>query len=82
MIEEVFNKQIRPVLAQHGGDVEIIDLDNNKLFIKMTGGCQGCSSSKATLSQGIVTVVKRHFPEVSEVVDLTDHKSGENPYMS
>ena len=48
-IEKVLDEQIRPALASHGGDIEVIDFDNNKLFVKMTGGCQGCSSSKATL---------------------------------
>lgn len=80
-IEKLFDAQIRPALAQHGGNVEIIDVDNDKLFIKFYGGCQGCSSSKATLSGGIEQLVKQNFPEISEVVDVTDHTTGENPYM-
>lgn len=80
-IEKLFDTQIRPALAQHGGNVEIIDIDNNKLFIKFYGGCQGCSSSKATLSGGIEQLVKQHFPDIEEVVDLTDHTTGTNPYM-
>lgn len=81
-IEKVFDQQVRPALAQHGGNVEIIDLDNSKLFVKFHGGCHGCSSSKATLKGGIETLVKQNFPEITEVVDLTDHTSGENPYLS
>lgn len=81
-IEKIFDKQIRPVLAQHGGDVEIVDFDNDKLFVVLTGGCQGCSSSKATLKQGIETLVMKKFPDIKEVVDLTDHDSGENPYFT
>ncbi len=80
-LEELLDKQIRPVLAQHGGDVEIIDIDNNKVFLILKGGCQGCSSSKATLKGGIETIVKKKFPEIEEVVDLTDHASGDSPYM-
>jgi len=80
-LEILFDEQVRPALAAHGGGVEIIDLDNNKLFVRLNGGCQGCSSSSATLFQGIQTLVKQNFPEISEVVDLTDHASGENPYM-
>ena len=81
-LEILFDEQVRPALAQHGGNVEIIDFDNNKLFIKMTGGCQGCSSSKATLKGGIETMVKKAFPEILEIVDVTDHTTGENPYYS
>ena len=80
-LEVLFDEQVRPALAAHGGNVEIIDLDNDKLFVKLSGGCQGCSSSKATLKDGIQTLVKQNFPFITEVVDLTDHVSGENPYM-
>ncbi|MCB9092601.1 MAG: NifU family protein [Halobacteriovoraceae bacterium] len=80
-IEKLFDKQVRPALAEHGGGVEIVDVDNNKLFLILKGGCHGCSSSKATLKGGIEKIVQKHFPEIEEVVDLTDHTSGENPYM-
>lgn len=81
-IEKLFDQQIRPALAQHGGNVEIIDLDNQKLFVKFHGGCHGCASSKATLKGGIETLIKQNFPEIIEVVDLTDHTTGDAPYMS
>lgn len=81
-IEKVLDEQIRPALASHGGDIEIIDYDNNKLFVKLTGGCQGCSSSKATLKDGIERLVVSKFPElVNELVDLTDHAAGDKPFM-
>ena len=80
-LENLFDDQVRPALAAHGGNVEIVDLDNNILFLRLQGGCQGCSSSSATLKQGIQTLVKQNFPEITDVVDVTDHESGENPYM-
>jgi Fe-S cluster biogenesis protein NfuA len=80
-IEKLFDSQIRPALAQHGGNVEIIDVDNNKLFVKFFGGCQGCSSSKATLKGGIEQLIKQNFPDIDEVIDVTDHEQGSNPYM-
>jgi len=80
-LETLFDEQVRPALAAHGGNVEIIDLDNDKLFVRLSGGCQGCSSSKATLKDGIQTLVKQNFPMITEVIDLTDHIAGENPYM-
>ena len=79
-VEKIFDDQIRPALAAHGGSVEIIDIDNDKLFLKLTGGCQGCASSTATLKDGIERLVKQHFPDIQEVVDLTDHSAGQNPY--
>lgn len=79
-IEALFDNQIRPALAQHGGNVEVVDIDNDILYVRLTGGCQGCASSKATLKDGIVTTVKKKFPEIIDVVDVTDHNQGENPY--
>ncbi len=81
-IEKIFDEQVRPALAQHGGNVEIIDLDNQKLFVRFHGGCHGCSSSQATLKGGIETLIKTNFPDILEVVDLTDHKTGDNPYLT
>lgn len=81
-IENLFDEQVRPALAAHGGNVEIVDIDNGKLFVKLSGGCQGCSSSSATLKDGIERMIKQTFPEIEEVVDLTDHDSGEKPYFS
>ena len=81
-IEKVLDEQIRPALASHGGDIQVIDFDNQKLFVKLTGGCQGCSSSKATLKDGIERMLVGKFPDfIEEVVDLTDHASGDNPFM-
>jgi Fe-S cluster biogenesis protein NfuA len=80
-VEKLLDEQIRPALAAHGGNVELLDIDNNKVFVKLSGGCQGCSSSQATLSDGIARLIKQHFPDIEDVVDLTDHDNGENPYF-
>ncbi len=81
-IEKVLDEQIRPALASHGGDIEIVDYDNNKLFVKLSGGCQGCSSSKATLKDGIERLIVGKFPGlVDELVDMTDHAAGDSPFM-
>ena len=80
-LEKLLDEQVRPALAAHGGNVEIVDIDNDKVFVKLSGGCQGCSSSSATLKGGIETLIKQNYPDITEVVDLTDHDTGENPYM-
>jgi Fe-S cluster biogenesis protein NfuA len=61
VLEKLFDEQVRPALAAHGGNVEIVDVDNGKLFVRLHGGCQGCSSSKATLKGGIEQLVKAKF---------------------
>jgi Fe/S biogenesis protein NfuA len=80
-IEKLMDEQIRPALASHGGNVEVVDVDNGKLYLKLQGGCQGCSSSSATLRDGIARLVQETYPEINEVIDMTDHESGENPFM-
>lgn len=81
-VEKVLDEQIRPALAGHGGNIEVVDFDNNKLFVKLSGGCQGCSSSKATLKDGIEKLMLQKFPGIiDELVDLTDHAAGDNPFM-
>lgn len=80
-IDKILDEYIRIDLKAHGGNIEIIDYDNDRLFIQLTGGCQGCSSSQATLKGGVEKIIFQHFPEVKEVVDLTDHRAGEKPYM-
>ncbi len=80
-IEKVFEAQIRPVLAQHGGDIELVDYDNDVLYISFKGGCQGCSSASATLRDGVEKILKDKFPDIVKIVDMTNHADGSNPYM-
>lgn len=80
-LETLFDEQIRPALAAHGGNVEIVDVDNDILYLRLQGGCQGCASSQATLKDGIARLVKQHYPDITQIVDVTDHASGENPYF-
>ncbi len=79
-MEKLFDQQIRPGLKAHGGNVEIVDIDNDRLYLKLSGGCQGCASSTATLKDGIERLVKQKFPDIVEVIDTTNHAAGTNPY--
>lgn len=81
LVEKILDKHIRPSLAQHGGNIEVVDIDNETLFIRFFGGCQGCSSSKITLKNSVERIIKEIFSEIKDVVDITDHAQGKNPYM-
>jgi Fe/S biogenesis protein NfuA len=50
--------------------------------VRLEGGCQGCSSSSATLRQGVEVEIKKLVPSIAEVVDITDHTAGVTPYYS
>jgi Fe/S biogenesis protein NfuA len=75
-------ERINPALAAHGGFAELVGVEGEKAFVTMGGGCQGCAMSAATLREGITKAILEAVPEITEVVDTTDHDQGENPYYS
>ncbi len=81
-LQALLDETVNPQVASHGGKIELVDYANRTAFIRMLGGCQGCSSSKATLKQGVESAIFNAFPRVKQVVDVTDHEAGENPYYA
>ena len=79
-IQKVLDDEINTAVSAHGGNIELLDVIENRVYVKMGGGCQGCSSAAATLRQGVEARIKKLFPEVTDVIDTTDHSSGANPY--
>ncbi|MES2769509.1 MAG: NifU family protein [Bdellovibrionota bacterium] len=80
-VQKVLDSDINPMVASHGGKVSLVDLTQDTVYVKLEGGCQGCSSSQATLKQGVEIAIKRALPSIQNVIDVTDHASGHNPYM-
>jgi len=78
----VIDKIVNPMLAQHGGFAQLAGVADTKVFVLMGGGCHGCSISWLTLKSGITKTIMESVPEVTEVVDVTDHATGENPYFT
>jgi Fe-S cluster biogenesis protein NfuA len=66
-VEEVLNK-IRPNLIQDGGNVELVEVNNGTVKLKLVGACAGCPMSTITLKMGIERILKQEIPEVKEVV--------------
>ena len=81
-VQSVLDQEINPAVAAHGGWVELIDVKNNEVFIRMGGGCQGCGMADVTLKQGVEKSIRQAIPEVGAIMDTTDHGSGRNPYYS
>tara|TARA_B100000686_G_C15821976_1_gene493973 strand:+ start:94 stop:363 length:270 start_codon:yes stop_codon:yes gene_type:complete len=83
IIEKFVNEYINPSLAGHGGHLAIEDFDDEGvLHVRLSGGCQGCAASKQTLQGQVGAYLTEEFSEITGIVDLTDHNSGENPYYS
>ena len=79
-VDEIFRTQVNPAIASHGGRVDLIDIEDGVVVVRMMGGCQGCGMANATLRNGIEATLKRLIPEITGVRDITDHASGTNPY--
>jgi Fe/S biogenesis protein NfuA len=76
----VVDQAINPAIASHGGFVEVVAVEDATAFVRMGGGCQGCGMASVTLTQGIESTITEAVPEISKVVDVTDHADGTNPY--
>ncbi len=81
-VEVILERDINPAVASHGGFVELIDVDDATVYVRLGGGCQGCGMANVTLKQGIETAIRQQVPEVAAILDTTDHASGTNPYYS
>jgi Fe/S biogenesis protein NfuA len=79
-VQYVLEELVNPRIAAHGGAVELVDVADDVIYVRMTGGCQGCAASALTLRQGIDRMVREEIPEVRDIIDLTDHDAGANPY--
>ncbi len=82
-VQQLLDLSINPALAAHGGFASFVKVEDETIVhVLMGGGCQGCSMSAQTLTEGIKTSIMDAIPEVTEVVDATDHTQGENPFYS
>jgi Fe/S biogenesis protein NfuA len=79
-VTTLLEKRINPALAAHGGYATLVGVDGATAYVTMGGGCQGCSMSAATLSEGIRASILEAIPEITDVVDATNHAMGENPF--
>jgi Fe/S biogenesis protein NfuA len=81
-VADLLEREINPGLAMHGGRAELLNVLDHKVYLRFGGGCQGCSMIDATVKQGIETRIKDAIPQITGVVDETDHSAGANPYFT
>jgi Fe/S biogenesis protein NfuA len=77
----VLDREVNPSIASHGGHAELAAVEGATAYLRLGGGCQGCGMASVTLSQGIEVAIIEAVPEINQVVDVTDHASGTNPYF-
>ncbi|MBN1429752.1 MAG: NifU family protein [Anaerolineae bacterium] len=78
VIEQVVN----PGLAMHGGHLILVDVRDDVVYVTFGGGCQGCGMAHMTLNEGVRNLIVEAVPSIQDVVDVTRHALGANPYFS
>jgi len=78
-VRRVLEEDINPSVAAHGGHITLVDVQDDRVFIRLEGGCQGCGMADVTLKQGVEVEIRRAVPAVTAVLDVTDHAGGTNP---
>jgi len=83
-VVNVLESSVNPAIASHGGRADLIAMDDEAMvaYLALSGGCQGCAMSRATLANGIEVQLREEIPELTSVVDVTDHASGATPYYA
>ena len=82
-INYVLYNEINPGLAAHGGMVSLVEVTpETKAVLQFGGGCQGCSAVDITLKSSVETTLLEQVPELTGVIDHTDHTDTENAYYS
>jgi Fe/S biogenesis protein NfuA len=79
-VAQVLERHINPAIAMHGGMAQLVGVEGDTAYVRLGGGCQGCGLAGVTLDQGIESAIVGAVPEVTRVVDVTDHAAGESPY--
>ncbi len=81
-VEDLLERQVNPSVAAHGGHIAADRVEGGIVYLRMSGGCQGCASSAATLRQGVERMLRAALPQVREIVDVTDHPAGSTPFYA
>ena len=79
-VQRLLDERINPGVADHGGHVSLVDVQEGRVFLRFGGGCQGCGMVDVTLKEGIQAQLMAEIPEITQVLDETDHAAGTNPY--
>lgn len=63
--------EIRPFLESDGGNIALISIDDNIVKVKLEGACVGCNVNQMTLKNGVEATIKKHAPQIQEVIDVS-----------
>ena len=79
-IRRLLDEHVNPQVASHGGHISLVDVAGDTAYVRLEGGCQGCGMADVTLKQGVANEIRSIAPSIINVLDVTDHAGGANPY--
>ena len=79
-IQQLLDEHINPQVASHGGHIALVAVRDDTAYIRMGGGCVGCGMADVTLKQGVAKAIQAQVPAITNILDVTDHAGGANPY--
>lgn len=80
-IQNLLDFEINPMVAAHGGHFSLVNIEGDNVYVELGGGCQGCGMVDVTLRQGVENRMREVYPDLGDLIDVTDHADGENPYF-
>ena len=80
--QRILDAEINPAIAAHRGRVTVTDVTDGWIRVRLEGGCQGCSLAEVTLRQGIEPLLRSRLPQLTGLVDVTDHEAGPAPFFA
>jgi Fe-S cluster biogenesis protein NfuA len=70
-VQELFDEMVRPALQGDGGDISLIRIESNNVYVKLVGACSTCPSSIMTMKMGVEALLKEEFPTMGDLVDVS-----------
>jgi Fe-S cluster biogenesis protein NfuA len=67
-VQKILETEIRPMLRQDGGDIELLEVRDNTVYVRLQGACVGCPGAAMTLRMGVEQRLREEFPELEELV--------------
>jgi len=78
----ILDAEINPAIAAHRGHVTVVGVTGGWIRVRLEGGCQGCSLAEVTLRQGIEPLLRTRLPQMTGLIDVTEHEAGTEPFFS
>jgi Fe-S cluster biogenesis protein NfuA len=71
-IEVLFEDMVRPALQSDGGDIRLINVESNDVYVELVGACQTCPSSIVTMQMGIERLLQEEFPQFGRLIRVNE----------